>query len=372
MPTMARKTERRAAVVPIVVLVVCVALVATVAGIIVAGSLRHPSRAAATVPTREQREREAAVAWEQQAADAFHPLTTAVPDLAGKTASWLTGATPLPTFQAALAADVPAILDSRNQVGALPEFPFDRRVNDLYWQSSLLYTEMARIDVTLVDLPAGPLRDQEGVAARRLHELADRVFDRGRALLIPFRHDPPSPEVVANLPEEVPNWTLEGLAADAPLDTLPAGASDTPQLSQPTRPQEPKPQWKDDVDRAGIPTLPALTSAVDGDGSTGGAALASQLRNLADAYLSAAETLRARPDPAGDREEGARLRLSLLVYAEGARQAEAGALTSDPTAAERLNTTARRLLLIGDVLWPDELGNHNSGEPADLLRDQTS
>lgn len=371
---MVRTPDRGSAVLPIVVGVVCLGLVAAVLTVALApGSRRRPRKPADTA-TREQRERDSTVAWEQQAADAFHPLTSVLSDLTAKAGGWLAGTTPLATYQEALAADVPAVIQGRNQVTGMPDFPFDRRVNDFYGVSSQLYTEMARVAVTLVDLPAGPLRDQEGLAVRRLRELGDRAFDRGRALLVPFRHDPPAPEVEAHLPEEVPNWTVEGLAAGPPLDTLPPGATDLPQLSQTTRPQEPKAQWRDDIGRAGIPTLPALTSAVDGaESSSNGAALAAQQRNLADAYLAAAEVLRSKPDPAGDREESARLRLGLLLYAEGARQAEAGTLSGDPTAAERFNATARRLLLLGDALWPPDVGGQaSSGEPADVLRDNAA
>ncbi len=351
---------------PIVVVIASLALIA--AGVVVATSVHHASRAGASEATRDQREREATTSWDQQASDAFHPLATAVADLTARTGTWLAGTLPTDAYQAALASDVPVILNGRNLVGGLPAFPYDRRANDMYWDASLLYTELARVDVTLIDLQAGPLRDQEGLAARRLGELADRVFHRGRALVLPFRHDAPAAGAAADPPDDVPSWTVEGLTAGPPLDTVPPAASGT---SQASRPQEPKPQWKDDVDRAGIPTLPALTSAVDGtESASAGAGLATQQRNLADAYLSAAAALRDRPDPAGDREEGARLRLSLLVYAEAARQAEAGTSASDPTAAERLDAAGRRLLLIGDALWPPDLGGRNSGEPGDILHDQ--
>jgi hypothetical protein len=193
----------------------------------------------------------------------------------------------------------------------------------------------------MTDTPAGDLRTQLDLMAKRLRALADRVFDRGHALVKPALGEKPDPNVDIRLPEEVPNWAAEGLAPGPPLDDPPPAPSEEPQLRQASRPEQPRAQWLAAVE-ALHPPKPTLDSP----------------KETARALVAAAERLRSVPDPAGDREEGARIRLALLVQADGARAAQAG-----------LGDVARRLLVVGDRLWSGPgLPERSSGLDPAILR----
>ena len=184
-----------------------------------------------------------------------------------------------------------------------------------------------RVYEAALQTPPGDLRGQLDLLARRVRELGDRVFDRGRLDLgvAPKR----TPDVVVNEPEEVPIWTAEGLAAGPPLDDPPPARADTPPLRAETRPEQSRARWERDVRAATAPSTTSLRAAIQLED-------ADALRDLARRFVAAAEYLRDKPDPRGGREESARLRLSWLVAADAARSAQAGL---EPV-AERLERAA--------------------------------
>jgi hypothetical protein len=194
----------------------------------------------------------------------------------------------------------------------------------------------------MVPTPAGDLRTQLDLLARRVRALADRVFDRGHALVKPkLGEKDDNPDVDIRLPEEVPNWVADGLAPGPPLDDPPPPPSTEPQLRQPTRADQPRDQW--------IAVLKALDlppPSLDNPQAT------------ARSLIAAVEKLRTTPDPKGDREESARIRLSLLIDADAARSAQAG-----------LAEIGRRLLIVADQLWTGPgLPARSSGLDPALLR----
>src|SRR5207245_2857562 len=162
------------------------------------------------------------------------------------------------------------------------------------------------------------------------------------------------------LPEEVPMWPEEGIAAGPPLDDAPPPPAASPPLRQATRPQQRMSGWVAAVRAEGVPPTSDLDAAVDsGDRD--------RLRDLARAFNRMAEDLRTKPDPAGRREQSAIVRLGLLVDADSARTAEAATYVTDADQASRMTAVARRLALVATDLWAPELGPRRSGFDPALL-----
>lgn len=314
----------------------------------------------------------AATAWDQGAGAAFAPLTAALPSLDAAVDRWSAGSETDAAMQAAAVTAITSLVDTRARVDALAPFPGDPRVNDLYRRSVLLDLQAANVYEAAAGLtPGSPARDQARLLGVRLRRLGDRVFDRGRAL-VQVRLGPLDPNLVVNLPEEVPNWVVEGLAAGPPLDPASPAARPLPapagQLRAPTRPSGSRRAWEHAVESLHVPSAATVDGAVSGGSEPGDA--------LAHTFIGAAETLRATPDPAGDREESARVRLGLLVDADAvyaaraafeARPADAGSADAAPSV--RLLDVAQRLDHIGAGLWAPELGTRSSGLSPALLGD---
>ena len=265
---------------------------------------------------------EQAATWDRDAGDAFAPLTGSVPELVAGAREWLAGERPAEQFDAELRSYEARFAAALGQIQKLRPYPFDSRVKTLYEDTALLYSQVAALYRSMLDAPRPELRAQEDLHARRVRTLADRVFDRARALVVPHLGDTPDPAVDIRLPEEVPNWVEEGLAPGPPLvPAPPPPPSGTPQLRQATRPEQPRDRW-----------LLVVTGA---NPSTRGA-------SAADAQLltSVVEAMRPVPDPEGGREESARIRLSLLADAEAGWAAALG----HPEVVDALH-------VVGQHLW---------------------
>lgn len=221
---------------------------------------------------------------------------------------WLAGDLTDAAFASKLDAALGDATETRDRVRALPAAP----AKALYLAAAELHVQHLRIHRAAIEVEPGPRRDQVALLARRVRVLGDRVFDRGRRLVDPD-FDRPQPDVQINLPEDVPDWVAEGMAAGPPFEAAPGPAAPTPPLREESRPTQPEEHWRAAVDRAAAP------AAVDLEGD-----LAAQAR----AYVAAAEALRHAPDPdgPGGRERSATLRLQWLVKAEAARAAQAGLL----------------------------------------------
>src|SRR5205807_9432113 len=166
---------------------------------------------------------------------------------------------------------------------------------------------------------------------------------RGSAAMAPFVHDDPLKDVDVRLPEEVPQWTAEGMAPGPPLDDPPPPAAESPPLRAASRPEQDPSAWAAAVRAVEIPAATDVAAAIDGgDGDT--------LREVARKLVDVAEQLRSAPDPRRQREKSAVARLSLLIVADSARAAQASSLV-DGDAAGPLHDVSRRLSLLGDSLW---------------------
>lgn len=219
---------------------------------------------------------------------------------------WLAGELTDDEYRATLTVGLGDATETRNRVAALPSAP----PKALYLASTELHVQYVRINLALIGMESGPLRDQVGLLAQRVRQLGDRIFDRGRVLVDPA-FGAEVPDVQINLPEEVPDWVAEGMAVGPPLDAAPGPSAATPPLRAEARPTQPEDRWLAAVAAAGAPDRLDL----HGD-------LAAQAR----AYVAAADALRDEPDPDGaaGRERSAVLRLGYLVKADAARAAQAG------------------------------------------------
>jgi hypothetical protein len=297
--------------------VVALAAVVAVAGLAACSGGDGAQPPATT--TLEQGERRVARAWSDDARTAYEPLDVAALQLPTRTRAWLAGERTAEEFTADLAIAIGEVELVADRVAALRAFPPDARVAPLYRWSAQLYVEYVHLLQAALAAPDPALRGQLELAARRVRVLADRIFDRGQARVEPFLHEKPNPDVVINLPPEVPDWVVEGLAAGPPLDDPPPPRSDTPALREEHRPTQPRAAWAAAVGAAGAPATDELAAAIEAGDSV-------RLRDLGRRFDTVARALAAVADPEGrhGREDAAQLRLALLVDAEAARAAQAG------------------------------------------------
>jgi hypothetical protein len=280
-------------------------------------------------------------AWDQKASAAFKPLVNDVPDLVQGAREWQAGQRSTDDFTQQVNTAVADFERSRKQVAGLGPSPKNKTAGELYTHSAELYEQVGRIYQVMVATDAD-VRAQLDLLARRVRELADRVFDRGHAALAPYLGEQQSPDIEVKAPEEVPLWPEEGLAAGPPLDAAPPPAAASPPLRQQTRPSEAASAWAKDVRAAGIPPAVELRAALR-------TAAADRLGDLARRYVAAAEVLRARPDPKGKRDQSAVLRLGLLVDADAARAAQAATFLAG-TSQDQLKGIAVHLEDVGTKL----------------------
>src|SRR5438445_3694352 len=196
-------------------------VVAATVGIIAAIAANHggsgssagaASTTSSTLSADQLHQRDAASTWSDQATTAFggNEVATSVATMVNGQADFKAGKISAGDFAGRLDIVVNAFVTARDKVNGLPAFPLSPLVKDMYVRAAQLYVETARILQADVALPPGPLADQTALAAARLTEPGDRVFDRGRAVIDGFLRQPTSPEVEVRLPAEVPDWAAEG------------------------------------------------------------------------------------------------------------------------------------------------------------------
>jgi hypothetical protein len=352
----------------ILTVVLCVAVVAGgIAAVFYAGGgsgddVSTASTTTTTLNEAQKAEQVESTTWDTEATNAFggQKLSTAVSELLKTIEDWKGGARPTDQVAGILGQDRQTFLDARDRIKKLRPYPRDPQVNTFYLRSAEMYVDTVRLYQAMLTLPAGPLRDQQELEAKRVRELADRVFDRGRASVVPHLFEPKLENVEVNLPEEVPKWAAEGVLPGPPLDDAAPPADKFPPTHEATRPTQERAKWIDAVKATAIPSAGDLAAAITN-------ANADQLKGHARAYVKAAEQLRPVPDPdgPGGREESARVRLGLLVDGEAARTAQLATLLPDAAQRPILLAIARRLALVGDELWSPDLPARSTGfDPA--------
>jgi hypothetical protein len=312
-----------------------------------------------------------AVAFQTKVDDAFKPLADAIKTFLPKAQDFEAGKVTPPDFKSAVDAALPEFVKARDAVARLEPYKRKPAVNRHFVDAADLYVEVARIYGAVTDPASDPLRAQLNLAARRLRTLGDRIYDRGRAVLDPTLYAAPGSDVEVRPPTEVPDWVAEGMAAGPPLAETSGPPAATPPTREatcgaavkpPCRQQESEKSWVSRVRRAGFPQPPDVVAALDGVD-------AARLGELAGIYETKTRTLRAEPDPKGDRERAAVVGLGLLSDGEAARLGQAAGLLAPGDARTRLLAVARRVLVVGDELLQPGLGFRSSGLPRSLLED---
>jgi hypothetical protein len=348
-------------------LLVAIALIALVAANHGGDSGSSASSSSTTTVTASK----AAKAFQMKLDDAFKPLGDAVKVFLPKAQDFEAGKAAPADFKGAVDAAVPEFVKARDAVAKLEKYEADPAVNTYFVDAADLYVETARIYGVATDSASDSLRGQLNLAARRVRTLGDRIYDRGRVVLDPTFYAAPSSDVELRPPTEVPDWVAEGMAAGPPLAPTPGPPAATPPIREatcgtgvapPCRAEESASKWAGAVKKAGFPQPPDVLRAIDG-------ADAGRLGGLAGEYEDKTRTLRAGPDPKKARERAAVLGLGLLTDGEAARLGQAAATLPAGEARTRLQTVARRCLVVGDGLLEPGLGFHRTGLPASLLHD---
>jgi len=276
--------------------------------------------------------------WTARLVAVFRPPTEGLSNVLTGLQEWRSGAKASPEMARELDGAIAAYSPLPHNVEALP--PHEARPR--YAAAARLYLEFLRLERAAADLPAGPLRAQADLMARRVNLLADRVFDRGRVAADPSVFDQPPPgEGEIRFPNDVPDWAAEGLAAGPPLADDPPASPVGDRPVRRSRPQQTEAGWRQALAQAGIPSSAEVQRAIT-------ARHAPALAQLAAAFEAGAGRLHQAADPRNGRERAATLVLGVLVQGEAARAAladvAAGAVPGP------LDASARRLAAVGAAL----------------------
>ena len=291
------------------------------------------------------------------AADRLRPIIEA----AGR---WMEQAIPAEDLVKEINLFVPEAVRARQVVAGIPPLKEAPAARDIYRDSIGLYADFGRIYLVAVDPAAEPLRAQLDLAARRLRNLADKLYDQAHLMVDPAAESVAGDDVVVRRSPEVPDWDAEGLAAGPPLAEMPPPPPEVPPEREARRDEEPVEDWLARVRRAALPSGADLAAALrSGDGRRLGA--------LAETYLASVAALRVAPDPEGGRVRAAVVALSYLLEAEAARVAQAATLLPAGPARDRLTRVAQRLALTGEHLLEPGLRGRASGLDPALLDDPT-
>lgn len=140
---------------------------------------------------------------------AYEPAAEALLGMARTSARWVEGDATDEELAAALAAAERALPELRADVaavaepeGAAPAHRFHLATVDLYAQAVAAHRAALAAE--------GDLQVELNLLARRVRTLADRVFDRGRAIVEPEVADPDGVRIQRS--DAVPSWEKEGLA----------------------------------------------------------------------------------------------------------------------------------------------------------------
>ncbi|HET9772876.1 MAG TPA: hypothetical protein VFS16_18410 [Acidimicrobiia bacterium] len=329
------------------------------------GATRPPSSTTTVTASPE------ATAFQTQVDDAFKPLGDAIKVFLPRAQEFEAGKVTPADFKANVDLALPEFFKARDAVAKIAPYQPDPAVNRYFVDAAQLYVEVARIYDVAVDPVSEPLRGQLTQAARRLRTLGDRIYDRGRVVLDPTFYAPPSADVELRPPTEVPDWVAEGMAAGPPLADPPGPAAEVPPIREatcaedvapPCRKEESKKKWEGRVKDADLPQPAEVARALDEENAV-------RLGELAAAYESGTRTLRAAPDPKGNRERAAVVALALLTDGEAARLGQVASMLPPGEARNRLLAVARRTLVVGDGLLDPGLGLRPSGLPESLLQE---
>jgi hypothetical protein len=273
-----------------------------------AGVAMVPVAAAAAPSARD------AQTWYRQVLTDLRPLQSSLPGALDAASSWAGGTQSASAARQEFERDEPELLHVERQLHSLPALEGHASARSDYVSGIDLYAEAVVVDQAATEVPPGALQQQLQHGYQRARQLGDIVFDQGTAELAPLLGPGVSGADVAAA-GNIPDWSVVGLAPAAPLASA-WRASGSP----PTGTQS-KESWKADVRMDGAPSQSRVHTALAGH------AQAATLTELVSALNSAEAYLSSIAAPAGAPQASNRLRLGLLVDAEGVLDAEAGRLS---------------------------------------------
>ena len=360
-PTWARLRRRpsRQVVTAGIAVAAVVGLTVVAVWLLAPSASRGQDDGASRLTPEQQAERREAAAWLEEVRAAFQDLGQVVPTLVSRTDGWLAGDVPAAELDESLRDWQEVFERARDNVEDLEALDLAPGARELVELSAALYTEVPAVHRAALAVEDGELGRQVHLLGRRVRVLADRVYDRGYALVEPYLHREDDPNVTVNLPEEVPVWAGLELAPGPPLAARPRPYDGRDRLRQARRPEQDREDWVESLllvnPPAGGQVLDALAEGDRRD-----------LRSLAEQLVAATEALRDEPDPRGDREEHTRVRLGLLVHADAARAGQAAVLAAG-RATVLLESVAERLVEIGNhpLFWVSDLPPRSGDGDAD-------
>jgi hypothetical protein len=304
------------------------------------------SSTSSTLSDRARREARQAAAYDDRMRAAFTTFVRDIPKVT-ESANALISSGQVPAgYMPLVTAAVDHAAAARDLVAATRGLPFSTVPKELSWRAAMLYVEAMRTLAAAPTLDPG-LAPQAAQQGKRLRVLADRIFDRGQHLVDRFAHRPVNADLEVHLPEEVPDWVSEGMAAAPPIaGPAPGPTGITESVRQ--RPRQSGRRWQREF--APIAAIvvreaarfPELARSPDLD----------LARATGTALQDGADRTRAIADPGGQREAFTLLRLALLVDAEAGRAFALAAAVPDAARADALQR-ARNLALIGESVWRD-------------------
>lgn len=300
--------------------------------------------------------------WRAAVIDDFRALNGTVISYQQVLQSWQEGTASETDLKGIFDLGVRNFTDTREALAVREPFPKAPRALENFRISAALYLESARIGRSTLAVPEGQLRAQLRNQVDRLRNLADRVYDQAEVQIDRFLPEPiDDPNIKLFRPPEVPDFAFQGIAVGPPLDTpKPTPTEQRAYIADEDKAQRSFSAYAAIVD-ATVPSVRELATAI----TTGTTA---ELRTVARKFTNAADILYESPNPQGERVVSTLVQLGLLVDAEAARAAQAATLLSGVTQAE-LQTSAKRLALLGDRLWDERLGERDSGFSESLLSD---
>jgi hypothetical protein len=294
-----------------------------------AGAILWPAAAASGTTSNS------AQGWYRHVVADLHPLQSTLLGALDAASAWASGSEAAAKARTEFERDLPTLERVQRALQNLTPLQGHPSAHDDYVAAIGLYVAAIRLDVAATEEPSRPLQEQLEHSYQRVRALGDIVFDQGTAELAPeLGPSLAGPDVAAA--SRVPDWSSDDLAPAPPL------ASSWPPVRSSASGSQPEGEWATEVAMDGAPAQTAVRAAVAGRARSNVAAMVVAL-GAADSYVASL------PGALGDPLAAHRLRLGLLVDAEGLMAEEAAHL-SRGAAARTLEAIAASLVSIGGTL----------------------
>ena len=310
------------------------ATITAVAGVL-AGLLAACSSGSSSNPSQAQR-------WYRAALGDLGALQVSLPSVIQAAGSWRNGQQPAEQVAVDIQSIIPVLNTVVTKLQKLATARAEAVAQADYVGSIELYMQALQLEDAATQIQAPSLVRQLQLSFERIRQLGDHLYDLGTAQIAPLLgREASQPDMVQAA--IVPDWVSSGLAPGSPLEKgRPAWQNNAVGPFQAPA-NEPLSTWAASVRRIAIPSPAEVHMAVSrGDATVAGA--------VADSLESAAVNIGRLPSPEGNALAEARIRIGLLLDAEGAYAAEAaGLLTGSAEQARILAHVAEVIVGIGEV-----------------------